>query len=226
MTLANTSKKVLTRTILTLAALGAFASVAPDAEAQEVVTPTAKGVVGGALLGGEVVMITEAIIGVRPVWPYLAFGGLGAVGGGVAGYFIEQSSSDGRVPLFMLAGGIALVIPTMVLTLNATRYRSPAEDNLESKAPTNEPKADPGKLDGSPVQGAPGTNAPSPTPAPATPPAGGGGAPLSLFNLRNGEVRLTIPVPEVRPVFSAVERSKFGLRNETEVRVPVVNVTF
>jgi hypothetical protein len=224
MTLANTSKKVLTRTLLSLAALGAVASVARDAEAQEVVTPTAKGVVGGALLGGEVVMITEAIIGVRPVWPYLAFGGIGAVGGGVAGYFIEQSSSDGRVPLFMLAGGIALVIPTMVLTLNATRYRSPAEDNLESKAPTNEPKADPGKLDGSPVQGAPGT-APAATPAPAAAPAGGG-APLSLFNLRNGEVRLTIPVPEVRPVFSAVERSKFGLRNETEVRVPVVNVSF
>jgi hypothetical protein len=210
---------------------------AQDAQAQQVtdepVSPTAKGVIGGAFLGAEVVMMTEAIIGVRSVWPYLVGGGIGAAAGGVGGYFIESSVSDGRIPVFMLAGGLALVIPTMVLTLNATRYRSPAEDNIESQAPANgnEPKADPGKPGGTPVQGPGGSGAPI---APVAPPPGGGGAPLSLnaavpfslVNLNQGSWALGVPVPDVRPVYTPTERSKYGLRNATEVRLPVVNVSF
>jgi hypothetical protein len=98
------------------------------AAAQEVVSSTAKGIVGGALVGGEVVMITEAIIGVKPTWAYLVGGGLGAAAGGVGGYFIEQSSTDGRVPSYILAGGLALMIPTLVVTLNATRYTPRAHE--------------------------------------------------------------------------------------------------
>lgn len=229
MKLAIQSKSILALLIAT----ATWASSEGMAHAQQVtdqpVSPTAKGIIGGALLGGEVVMMTEALIGVRPVWPYLVGGGLGAVGGGVAGYFIESSSTDGRVPVFMLAGGLALVIPTMVLTLNATRYRSPAEENMESQAPvnTNEPKADPGKPGSGPVQGGESkpAAAPAPAPAPATP-GGGGGAPLSLVNVRGGTLSMSVPVPEVRPVYSAVERVKYNLRNETEFRLPVVNVVF
>jgi hypothetical protein len=208
--------------VLCLTEGSAAAQTAPVAET---VSPTAKGIVGGALLGGEVVMITEAIIGVRSVVPYLIGGGLGAAAGGVAGYFIESSSTDGRVPLFMLAGGLALVIPTLVLTLNATRYRSPSEDNVESQAPTNEPKADPGQPGGAPIQGVP-VRTPAPAPAAPPAPAAGGGAPLSLVNLNRGSWSLAVPVPEVRAVYSQAERSKFGLKNETELRLPVVNVAF
>jgi hypothetical protein len=40
---------------------------------------TGKGIVGGALLGAEAVMLTEAAIGVKPRWAYLVGGGAGAV---------------------------------------------------------------------------------------------------------------------------------------------------
>ena len=46
------------------AALLASAAFPSTAHADEV-SPTAKGIVGGALLGAEVVVITESIIGLR-----------------------------------------------------------------------------------------------------------------------------------------------------------------
>src|SRR6185437_1526517 len=109
-------------------------------------------------------------------WAYVIGGGLGAAGGGIGGYFIEQGSSDGKLPVYLLAGGLALIIPTLVLTLNATRYH-PAENATEDRAPTNAPAADPGKIGGSvvspPATEAPATVAPGPgaSPAPVTPAA-------------------------------------------------------
>src|SRR3954454_20621203 len=42
---------------------------------------------GGALLGAEVVMLTEGIVGVRNRWILLGSGAVGAIGGGIGGYF-------------------------------------------------------------------------------------------------------------------------------------------
>ncbi len=207
------------------------------AKAEEVST-TGKGIAGGALLGAEVVVITEALVGVRPTWAYLVGGGAGAVAGGVGGFFIERAVDEGHVPVYMLAGGLALVIPAVVLTLNATRYR-PTEGAQEDRAPTNAPPADPGKQGGSAVVGAEvKTPAPTPapsgtTPAPAPAPSGGGAAPKapqpapqSMLEFRPDSVRLGIPAPEVRPVFSAQERRQYGMSPATELRLPVVRVTF
>ena len=209
------------------------------AKAEEVST-TGKGIAGGALLGAEVVVITESLVGVRPTWAYLVGGGVGAVGGGVGGFFIERAVSDGHVPVYMLAGGLALIIPGVVLTLNATRYR-PTEGAQEDRAPTNTPPADPGKVGGSAVVGAETKPAPTPapsapagtTPTPAPAPSGGGAAPkapeqapTSMLEFRPDSVRLGVPAPEVRPVFSMQERRQYGMTQATELRLPVVRVTF
>lgn len=212
---------------LAAATVGAsFALSEGVASAQEIVKPTAKGVVGGALIGAEAVMITEALIGVKPWWAYAVGGGVGAIGGGIGGYFIEQAVTDGKAPLFMLAGGLALVIPTLVLTLNATRY-VPTEGATEDKAPTNEPKADPGTPGGSAAPTPANDPAKPPATAPATPPAAAPTpAPQGLMDVRPGTVRLGVPMPVVTPVFTVAERRQFGMRQETEVRVPVFNLTF
>jgi hypothetical protein len=212
---------------LAAATVGAsFALSEGVASAQEIVKPTAKGVVGGALIGAEAVMITEALIGVKPWWAYAVGGGVGAIGGGIGGYFIEQAVTDGKAPLFMLAGGLALVIPTLVLTLNATRY-VPTEGATEDKAPTNEPKADPGTPGGSAAPTPANDPATAPATAPATPPAAAPTpAPQGLMDVRPGTVRLGVPMPVVTPVFTVAERRQFGMRQETEVRVPVFNLTF
>jgi|CZKU01.1.fsa_nt_gi hypothetical protein len=222
------------------AILGVTVVTAPARQARaDEVSPDGKGVVGGALLGGEVVMITEALAGVRPGWAYAVGGIIGAGGGGVAGHFIEQdqASQNGRVPMYMLAGGLALIIPAIVLTLNATRWQ-PEEGATEDAVPTG-PPAEPGVVGGSIVTGSPAAPPPAestappagtPPPPPAVvtpaPPAAPTPPPQSLFDVHRGSLRFGLPVPDVRPVFSVAERRQYGMHAETEFRMPMLHMTF
>lgn len=231
-------------------AMAALASVlvtslivpARTAHAEEV-SPTGKGIAGGALLGAELVTFGEAIFDVRSPTAYIVGAGAGAVAGGVGGYFVEQSVDDGRVPAYMLAGGLVLLIPAVVVALDQTRYM-PDQGAREDKAP--QPPADPGKPGGSAVVGASastspasGTTAateaatpPQPQSAPATPQPSGsaGGAsqgPQSLVNVREGGFYMGVPLPDVRPAFTAAQAQKLAVQNTvSEVRFPVVRVQF
>ncbi|HYQ01088.1 MAG TPA: hypothetical protein VER96_20600 [Polyangiaceae bacterium] len=163
---------------LTLATL----SLASTAHAEEVST-TGKGIVGGALLGSEVVLVTEAAFKVQPAWAYVVGGVGGAAAGGVGGYFIEQDANP-KTTMLMLGVGMALVIPTTVFVLSATAYQPPA-NYTQDRAPGDEPVAEPPQPNGaatpaaapSPTTTSPSgnevtapTEAPPPAPAPATPP--------------------------------------------------------
>jgi hypothetical protein len=216
------------------ALLGVVAVSAPAREARaDEVSPDGKGIVGGALLGAEVITITEALAGAKPAWAYAVGAIVGAGGGGVAGHFIENGSTDGKVPMYMLAGGLALIIPAVVLTLDATRWQ-PEEGATEDNVPTG-PAAEPGAVGGSVVGAPPNvppppTTAPSaPTPAlppPAAPPPAPTPPPQSLFDVHGGSLRLGVPVPDVRPVFSLAEQRQYGLHAETELRMPMLHMTF
>ena len=110
-----------------------------------------------------------------------------------------------------LAGGLALVIPALVLTLNATRYR-PSENATEDHPPADAPAADPGTI--------------KPTPAPPKAPA-----PTSLLDVRavgtaTDGFRMGVPVPLVRSMYSQREQADLGLPQRTELRLPVLAVTF
>jgi hypothetical protein len=192
-----------------------------DARADNVAS-TPKGTVGGALLGAEVVTITESLFGARPGWAYAVGAIVGAGGGGAAGYVVDQGSTDGKVPMYLLAGGLALIIPAIVLTLNATRYM-PEEGATEDSVPTG-PAAEPGVPGGS-LGGTGPTSPPSAAPPPpVTSPAPA--PPQSLLDVGGGTVRLGVPVPDVRPVFSMTEQRQYGLRAETELRMPVLHLVF
>jgi hypothetical protein len=204
-----------------LAAGAAVLAPAREARAQDV-SPTGKGIVGGGLLGAEVVTMVEAIAGVRPGWAYAVGAIVGAGGGAVGGYFVEQGSPDGKAPMYMLAGGLALVIPAVVLTLNATRYM-PEEGATEDAAPTG-PAAEPG-VPGAGVGGSAPAGAPAPAPAPAAAPAPAPG-PQSMLDFSPNTLRIGVPSPEVRPVFSMAEQRQYGMQSATEVRMGVVHVTF
>ncbi len=235
-------------------ALAAFASSAvclgtPRTAHAEDVSPDVKGIVGGALLGAEVVVFAEALIGVRSGAAYALGAGGGAVAGGVGGYFVEQSVSDGRIPAYMLAGGLVLVIPALVVALDQTRFL-PAEGARGDRPTPNMPAADPGTPGGSAVITEQAPAAPKPTVPPAAAPAppatsggaGSGGTPssatnsrsparastsLSLFSVREGSFRVGVPVPEVRPVFTASQKKALGVEGAgSEVRFPLVGVTF
>lgn len=199
---------------------GAVLADAGAARAETPVTGTGKGIAGGALLGGEVVMLTMGAFGVEETWPYLVFGGLGAVGGGVGGYFVEQNT-DPKIPMFMLAGGLGLVIPTLVVTLNATSYKPPQGD---SDPVQNQPASDP-PAPGEPVKGSVTITTSKAKPrkhAPSRPPR------FSLVDVdvNGGKLALGVPAVEVRPLYSTREIQQYGLAQKTEVRVPVFGAQF
>jgi hypothetical protein len=231
---------------------GAAVLVLParDARADEV-SPTGKGIAGGALLGAETVSIVEALIGVRSGWAYAIGAIVGAGGGGVGGYFVEQGSTDGKAPTYMLAGGLALIIPAVVLTLNATRYM-PEEGVTEDHPPLG-PAAEPGRAPAGvpsapslppPPSGAPPAEPASPPPQPRSfspSPVPRAGDRRLAFNARaaqrhslvnvainadGGSIRIGVPVIDVRPVFTALEQRQYGTKNDTELRMPVVAVSF
>jgi hypothetical protein len=227
---------------LALLAAGTVFLGSPRAAQADDVPPDGKGIVGGALLGAEIVVFVEALAGVRNSTAYILGAAGGAIGGGLGGYAIETAVDDGRVPAYMLAGGLALIIPALVVTLDQTRYL-PTEGAREDRPVNNLPASDPGKPGGSAVIGAEPAPAPStptttppsgttPAPAPSPPAPGGGGTPpsqgpQSLFNLRDGAIRMGLPLPEVRPVFSASQRKSLGVENAgNELRFPVVRLTF
>lgn len=206
-----------------------FTAMARDARAEGPnVSPDGKGIVGGGLLGAEVVTITEALAGVRAGWAYGVGALVGAAGGATGGFFVEQASSDGRAPVYMLVGGLALIIPAVVLSLNATRY-VPEEGATEDRAPIG-PAPEPGAPGGSIVAPppAPGPTAPPPVAPPPPPPASAPPPPpQSLLDVHEGSLRVGVPVPDVRPVFSVAEQRLYGTRStQNELRMPVLHITF
>jgi hypothetical protein len=112
--------------------------VAQRASAQESNTAqTGKGIGGGGMMGAEIVLIGEAAIGLEPGWAYLVGGIAGAGAGGLAGYYIGDGSTS-KAPSFLLAGGIALVIPAMIGVVSATHFQPP-ENYRQDVVPEDEP---------------------------------------------------------------------------------------
>jgi len=167
---------------------------------------TGKGIVGGTLLGAEIVLLTEAAIDVSPDWLYYVGGAAGAIGGGVGGYFLESSLSS-KANMFLLAGGMLLVIPTTVAVLSATAYEQTAE-YTQDQPPKDEPIADPA-LATSP------TSASAPTPTPAAPAGQPTSAPSDSGSTTPAPA--TTPAPTPTPTSSAVPGSR-GTQSRNLIR--------
>lgn len=229
------------RTLTTLLAL-AGATLTPFAAHAAGVTeasPTGKGIVGGALLGAELVMVTEAAFKVKPAWAYVVGGLAGGAAGGVGGYFVEQQG-DARAPMLMLAGGLAFAIPTVVAVLSSTAYEPPAS-YLQDQAPVDEPLAEPpapSDVAPPPPAAAPAAAPPADAaPAPAPAPTGRRYLPSSrrlslklpppaLFGVQDARLALGVPNVAVFHAYSRTERIMFNAPDVAEVRIPVLDVAF
>ncbi len=248
--------------LLGAAVAAGLVALSADAGAAGPVTPTGKGIVGGALLGGEVVTIPMGAAGLNKGWPYFVFGGLGMVGGAVGGYFVEKATAvDGTTgkggpaepALYMLAGGMALVIPALVLSLNATAYRPPDSDRNEPAS--NEPASDapkptpvppaPGAAPAAPGAGpAPGSTSSKSPSSPSAPKSGPAHpvyryrssfrgelasmphVPTGLIDMFHGKLGLGLPAVEVRPLYTQSEMFKYGVAQGTEVKLPLFKAMF
>ena len=106
---------------LAVAAAMCLAAVTPgSAQAQgEQVDGAIKGTIGLGLLGGEVGLVLAPAVGLTDAWAMAVFPLVGAAGGAVGGYFAFDSGGAGEpaVPVALFVGGVALVIPSVVLAL-------------------------------------------------------------------------------------------------------------
>jgi hypothetical protein len=200
--------------VLTSAVVFSLLASSRPAHADEA-SPTGKGVAGGALLGGELVMAVEAAFRVQSTWAYIGGGLAGAVAGGVGGYFVERDATA-RYPMLMLAGGLTLAIPTTVAILSATAYEPPAT-YVQDQAPADEPVADPPQATPPPPKTGATRTRPVAKRLPLAPPA--------LIGVEPDRLSLSVPSVEVRDVFSRAEVA-MGAPQATEVRIPVLNVLF
>lgn len=203
----------------------ACAGVERIAAAQQTAQPTftspaGKGIIGGALLGAEAVMLVEAAAETKPAWAYAVGGGLGAIGGGIGGFFAQDA--DAKVSLYLLVGGMALVLPTTVAVLSATAYEP--VNYTEDRPPADEPVADPARTTPA-TQTKPTSRRPVRVPRTAML-ARELALPPALFGWNQGELTLSIPAVEVRQMYTRTEVALYGVKQQPEVEVPVVNVVF
>jgi hypothetical protein len=202
--------------------------------------PSAKGkaTVGCGLLGAELVLAVEAAAGVQNPWLYVGGGVVGAAGGAVGGYMLEQNDVSPRTSMILLAAGLTLAIPTTVAVLSATAYEPPA-DYLEDKPPEDEPVADPpGPTSPSTAPSTPGSppaGAPAPTGAapkrqrvvrrtPVLPPLRV--APPAIVDFTPDMLALSVPALEIRGTYTKQEMAMYGVSQKTEFHLPVLNVYF
>lgn len=235
---------------VSLAAIASATVITTPREAQaqtaSTVSPTGKGIVGCALLGGETVMLIESAIGVRRGWAYILGGVLGAGAGAAGGYFLEQAavgdSTLTGVAVGSLVLGLGLTIPTTIAMLNATAYRPEADTTTEDASPAT------GPLDESttPANGgaAPATTPAAPATTPAAPASGGGSTSSSphrngsrlvaaaapratgLFDFNDRGLSLAVPAVSVGSTVSLAETRQYGVVGVPELRLPLLSGAF
>lgn len=162
--------------------------------------PVAKGTVGLALLGAEAVMTIEAIAKVKPWWAYAIGGGVGAIAGGIGGYFIDTKVDKPAVSMGLLVGGLVLAIPTTIAVLSATTYKppkNPEEDQSAEQRAFEQWQA-----------------------------AQFAAAPSAFQITEKGSFHLGVPAVAVVPVYSQETAQIFALKNAASFRVPVLSLSF
>jgi hypothetical protein len=136
----NNAKR--TRVMAAAVALGVASFVVAEqaARAEGPVTATGKGTAGMAIIGGSITATTMGLIGVEKRWAYLVFPPVVAIGAGIGGYFME-SAAPAEVSTYLLGAGMALIIPTVIVSLNATVYKVPDEYPNDPSKKTPAPEA-------------------------------------------------------------------------------------
>lgn len=88
---------------------------------------TPKGTIGLGMIGAEVGFAVPALAGLKDWYWYAIFPSVGAAAGAVGGYFAFDHPHREKWSVAMLVTGMALVVPTMVLTVAKTAYNPESE---------------------------------------------------------------------------------------------------
>jgi hypothetical protein len=169
---------------------------ATPAEAQVEVSPSFKGTIGCGLIGAELPLMVESLLRIQNGWILGGSAVAGAVGGGIFGWLVVEPDSA-ELSMGALVVGMALIIPTIGLVVNATSYRrgddeaSFVDGNAVEETTGDASAGDEGASGGFQVGGS--TTESTPAPAPTPPPQS------SLLRLDAGAVALAVPVVGIVP---------------------------
>ncbi len=218
------------------------AGITPErAEAQVTrVRPDGKGIIGLGLIGAELGLFIPAIIqdaaGGNEWWPYLVFPLLGAAGGAVGGYFMEQATqASPDIDVAFMIAGMVLIVPTVIGTLALAAYNPPAEsiggDEDMVVEETEDDSVEAVQEDTTATEAAPSDSSSSGAAPqsrrdvrPSDPLAGG----MGVLRFDGGSSRLLLGVPVVgaMPTYTDEEVAHLRLTQTYDVHVPVVSATF
>jgi hypothetical protein len=214
------------------AVLALLLSYSRGARAQaidEVSNNGAKGAVGLGLLAGELVVNIEALAGVRKAWIFVVTGLVAAGGGAAGGYFAEtkpKADTGAQVGVGLLAGGMAMIVPTLIITTAMTKYRGKKEVapkvEVESEKAASEMSGEAtteGEVEKPPAEEKPAEEKPAET-------GTEGAAPSALLNVDKKAVSLAVPPVLMVPVFSSEELGLLTDEQKTEYRINVINFIF
>ena len=196
-----------------------------SAHAAADVSSSGKGTVGGGLLGAELTVFTEALLGVQSGWAYAVGAGAGAAAGGVAGFVIEDTASPG-ISMAMLTSGMVLVIPATIAVMSSTRYTPPTspgqQDQATSSAAASREQATAHRLTLSQPTRSRSTSLRTPVAsAPAFAPSA-----IRLDLWQAPTLSLSLPAVEIRDAYTRKEVAVFGVEQEAELRIPVFDLVF
>jgi hypothetical protein len=175
-----------------------FVAQAQAAEGPARVSAGHKGLVGLGFVGAELGLTIPALCGLDEVWSLVVFPVVGATGGALAGHYLLDRPNHRVAAVAMLSVGLALVVPTIVITRVATAY-DPHEEGVEVVARTRRPSR-----------------------ALMAARAGPG-----MLRFASGGLFLTLPAVDVRPAgptFSPAD--PFDARLRTEVHIALLSGAF
>lgn len=195
------------------------------------ISASPQGLIGGALLGGELVIMIEGAAGVRNPWILLGSGAAGMIAGGVGGFFLDQAldapgtgQTQTAISTGMLVVGLGLVIPTAIVYASATMYRPEDAASTVEETPTA-PLEESGGTGASPA-GASDGSAPTSGTNGGNQSARSRSIPMALMEYAPTGLRLGWPTPALVRSYSLEEMRQFGLAPMTEWRVPLLSAVF
>jgi len=177
-----------------------------------------KGTIGLGLVGAELGLVIPAAAGLDDTWALVVFPLVGGEGGAVAGHYLLDEGSR-TLSIGALALGVALIVPSIVITLSATAYDPEDEGGVEGGGGDEESEATGGGSGETSIEINSGESASVRRRRLAR-------AGVGLFRLSEDGLMLGVPGLSVLPTQSRAELSFMRSNEGTELRLSLVSGVF
>jgi hypothetical protein len=167
-----------------------------------------EGKVGCGLIGAELGLVTVGLMQVEETWPYLIGAGVGATGGAIFGHFVIDQNNEVDAGVAVMAVGIGLAVPALVFAAAASAYDPEDDDDIEVATASRRTRARASRR--------------------TKQQAGLAKAAQPASLVRYGSQGLALGVPSLSwlPMFTRHEQLRYGVKQQTEMRVALLSGSF